>query len=55
MSQWVERVTPQGRTYFCNLVTQETTWDKEEIDKTTGRLVNCFSSLFAYFMRIITQ
>ncbi|KAI9260717.1 ras guanine nucleotide exchange factor domain-containing protein [Phascolomyces articulosus] len=38
MSQWVERVTPQGRIYFCNLVTQETTWDKEEIDKTTGRL-----------------
>ncbi|KAI8141357.1 ras guanine nucleotide exchange factor domain-containing protein [Fennellomyces sp. T-0311] len=38
MSQWVERVTPQGRTYYCNLVTQETTWDQEEIDKTTGRL-----------------
>lgn len=39
MSQWVERVTPQGRKYFCNLVTQETTWDREEIDPTTGRLV----------------
>lgn len=39
MDQWVERKTPQGRTYFCNLVTQETTWDYNEIDPETGRLV----------------
>ncbi|KAL0076290.1 ras guanine nucleotide exchange factor domain-containing protein [Phycomyces blakesleeanus] len=38
MSQWVERVTPQGRIYFCNLSTQETTWEFDEIDQLTGRL-----------------
>ncbi|KAI9007925.1 ras guanine nucleotide exchange factor domain-containing protein [Phycomyces nitens] len=38
MSQWVERVTPQGRIYFCNLSTQEATWEFEEIDQLTGRL-----------------
>lgn len=39
MENWVERKTPQGRPYFCNLVTQETTWDYDEIDSETGRLV----------------
>lgn len=39
MENWVERKTPQGRPYFCNLVTQETTWDFDEIDSETGRLV----------------
>ena len=39
MSHWVQRVTPQGRAYYCNLVTQETTWDYGEIDQATGRLV----------------
>ncbi|KAI7889673.1 ras guanine nucleotide exchange factor domain-containing protein [Mucor mucedo] len=38
MENWVERKTPQGRLYFCNLVTQETTWDYNEIDSETGRL-----------------
>ncbi|KAI7877714.1 ras GEF [Lichtheimia hyalospora FSU 10163] len=38
MSHWVQRVTPQGREYYCNLVTQETTWDYGEIDQATGRL-----------------
>ncbi|CAO3653766.1 unnamed protein product [Mucor hiemalis] len=38
MENWVERKTPQGRPYFCNLVTQETTWDYDEIDSETGRL-----------------
>ena len=42
MSQWVERVTPQGRIYYCNLTTQETTWDHNDIDKITGRLVSRF-------------
>ena len=40
MENWVERKTPQGRPYFCNLVTQETTWDYDEIDSETGHLVN---------------
>ncbi|KAF7727743.1 hypothetical protein EC973_007202 [Apophysomyces ossiformis] len=40
MSQWVERTTPQGRIYYCNLATQETTWDYNEIDQITGRLRN---------------
>jgi hypothetical protein len=40
MDNWVERKTPQGRVYFCNLITQETTWDYDEIDVETGRLVN---------------
>lgn len=39
MDNWVERKTPQGRPYFCNLVTQETTWDYDEIDSGTGHLV----------------
>jgi hypothetical protein len=39
MENWVERKTPQGRPYFCNLVTQETTWDFDEIDSETGHLV----------------
>ncbi|KAG1148339.1 hypothetical protein G6F37_004035 [Rhizopus arrhizus] len=38
MDNWVERKTPQGRVYFCNLITQETTWDYDEIDVETGRL-----------------
>ncbi|GAA5805684.1 hypothetical protein HPULCUR_011207 [Helicostylum pulchrum] len=38
MKNWVERKTPQGRPYFCNLVTQETTWDFDEIDSETGHL-----------------
>ncbi|KAI7869234.1 ras guanine nucleotide exchange factor domain-containing protein [Spinellus fusiger] len=38
MTQWVERVTPQGRTYYCNLATQESTWHFEDIDPLTGRL-----------------
>ncbi|KAI7852829.1 ras guanine nucleotide exchange factor domain-containing protein [Circinella umbellata] len=44
MSQWVERVTPQGRIYYCNLTTQETTWDHNDIDKITGRLKNAKDS-----------
>ncbi|KAI9311849.1 ras guanine nucleotide exchange factor domain-containing protein [Dichotomocladium elegans] len=38
VSKWVERVTPQGRTYYCNLITQETTWDYNDIDPATGHL-----------------
>jgi hypothetical protein len=39
MENWVERKTPQGRMYYCNLITQETTWDYDDIDENTGQLV----------------
>lgn len=45
MENWVERKTPQGRLYFCNLFTQETTWDFNEIDSETGLLVCYISNL----------
>ncbi|KAI9302013.1 ras guanine nucleotide exchange factor domain-containing protein [Cunninghamella echinulata] len=38
MISWVQRETPQGRPYFCNLITQETTWNYEDIDPLTGHL-----------------
>ncbi|CAO3620709.1 unnamed protein product [Cunninghamella blakesleeana] len=38
MNSWVQRETPQGRPYFCNLITQETTWNYEDIDPLTGHL-----------------
>ncbi|KAI9314344.1 hypothetical protein BX666DRAFT_1971820 [Dichotomocladium elegans] len=44
ITQWVERVTPQGRLYYCNLATHETTWDYNEIDKKSGRLYNIRNS-----------
>ena len=59
MENWVERKTPQGRVYHCNLLTQETTWDRDEIDEKTGRLVKtneeglrlCLGShFFIYFL-----
>ncbi|ORZ00224.1 ras guanine nucleotide exchange factor domain-containing protein [Syncephalastrum racemosum] len=37
-SSWLKRTTPQGRPYYVNTVTQETTWDKNLIDPETGRL-----------------
>lgn len=54
MENWVERKTPQGRSYFCNLITQETTWDHDEIDPETGHLVhkkqkkNLYKNLFTF-------
>lgn len=39
MDSWVQRETPQGRPYFCNLITQETTWNYDDIDPSTGHLV----------------
>ncbi|KAG0180775.1 hypothetical protein DFQ29_010159 [Apophysomyces sp. BC1021] len=43
---WVKRTTPEGRVYYCNLATQETTWDITEIDAETGRLVSFLCSGF---------
>ncbi|ORX52680.1 ras GEF [Hesseltinella vesiculosa] len=36
---WVKRTNHQGRVYYCNLVTQETTWHIEEIDPIDGHLM----------------
>ncbi|KAI8060586.1 ras guanine nucleotide exchange factor domain-containing protein [Gongronella butleri] len=36
---WAKRTNHQGREYYCNLVTQETTWNMDDIDPTTGRLL----------------
>ncbi|CAO3629703.1 unnamed protein product [Cunninghamella echinulata] len=36
---WVKRTNHQGRVYYCNLQTQETTWDIELIDPITGHLL----------------
>lgn len=33
-------MTPKGRYYYCNLVTEETTWALENIDPDTGILVS---------------
>ncbi|KAI8071443.1 ras guanine nucleotide exchange factor domain-containing protein [Gongronella butleri] len=44
LAAWVKRETPQGRAYFCNLITQETTWDEADIDTRTGRLISAQES-----------
>ncbi|KAF7732081.1 hypothetical protein EC973_006336 [Apophysomyces ossiformis] len=36
---WEKRTTPDGRVFYCNLETQETTWDATEIDSETGQLM----------------
>ncbi|KAL0077687.1 ras guanine nucleotide exchange factor domain-containing protein, partial [Phycomyces blakesleeanus] len=36
---WVSKTTPSGRLYFCNVVTEQTTWNLENIDFQTGALV----------------
>ncbi|KAG1474165.1 hypothetical protein G6F56_000513 [Rhizopus delemar] len=39
MEYWSKRTTPQGKVYFANSITQETTWNYNEIDQETGRLI----------------
>jgi hypothetical protein len=48
MENWVERKTPQGKMYYCNLITQETTWDYDDIDENTGQLVNIYIYIYIY-------
>jgi son of sevenless-like protein len=36
---WVRKVDTKGRAYFCNLLTDETTWSLDQIDPQTGYLV----------------
>ncbi|KAI8088828.1 ras guanine nucleotide exchange factor domain-containing protein [Halteromyces radiatus] len=35
---WVRKVDTKGRVYFCNLLTDETTWNLDQIDPQTGNL-----------------
>ncbi|KAI8339106.1 ras guanine nucleotide exchange factor domain-containing protein [Chlamydoabsidia padenii] len=37
---WVKRTNHQGRVYYCNLQTQDTTWDVKSIDPITGNLLS---------------
>lgn len=37
---WTKKLTPQGRPYYCNMLTNETTWNIEDVDPTTGELVS---------------
>jgi hypothetical protein len=39
MAHWTKRTTPQGKVYYGNSITHETTWNYSDIDHTTGRLV----------------
>ncbi|RCI00826.1 hypothetical protein CU097_012616 [Rhizopus azygosporus] len=36
---WMRKITPQGRYYYCNPETEETTWELENIDPDTGMLI----------------
>ncbi|KAI8373371.1 ras guanine nucleotide exchange factor domain-containing protein [Choanephora cucurbitarum] len=38
MNYWTKRTTPQGKTYYGNSITNETTWNYDDIDPATGRL-----------------
>ncbi|CEP06873.1 hypothetical protein [Parasitella parasitica] len=38
MQFWTRRTTPQGKVYYGNSITHETTWNFDDIDPTTGRL-----------------
>ncbi|KAI7898139.1 ras guanine nucleotide exchange factor domain-containing protein [Cokeromyces recurvatus] len=38
MSYWTKRTTPQGKVYYGNSITNETTWNYDDIDLSTGRL-----------------
>ncbi|KAI8993290.1 ras guanine nucleotide exchange factor domain-containing protein [Pilobolus umbonatus] len=38
LNAWTKRTTPQGKIYYANSLTHETTWNINEIDKSNGRL-----------------
>jgi hypothetical protein len=53
MDYWMKRTTPQGKVYYGNSITHETTWDYNEIDISTGHLVSSnhrYSSTTPYLM-----
>lgn len=43
MAHWIKKTTPQGKVYYGNSITHETTWDYNEIDLSTGHLVKLFT------------
>ncbi|KAL7751136.1 hypothetical protein RI367_003340 [Sorochytrium milnesiophthora] len=43
---WGRKATPQGRTYFYNMMTDETTYNLSDIDPVTGRLRSQSSPVF---------
>ncbi|KAI8379251.1 ras guanine nucleotide exchange factor domain-containing protein [Radiomyces spectabilis] len=36
---WIRKTTPKGRTYYCNVLTDQTTWSLDHIDPITGALL----------------
>lgn len=48
MEHWIKKTTPQGKVYFGNSITHETTWDYNEIDISTGHLVKSFTHLWPH-------
>lgn len=40
MQFWTKRTTPQGKVYYGNSITHETTWDFDDINPATGRLIS---------------
>ncbi|KAG2202213.1 hypothetical protein INT47_002132 [Mucor saturninus] len=44
MAHWIKKTTPQGKVYYGNSITHETTWDYNEIDLSTGHLKKSISS-----------
>ncbi|KAI8969091.1 ras guanine nucleotide exchange factor domain-containing protein [Mycotypha africana] len=36
---WIRKTTPKGRFFYCNVKTDETTWELEKIDPDTGILL----------------
>ncbi|KAI9493737.1 ras guanine nucleotide exchange factor domain-containing protein [Zychaea mexicana] len=36
---WVRKSTPKGREYYCNLITDETTWTLDHVDPQSGTLL----------------
>lgn len=43
-------MTPKGRYYYCNVKTDETTWELENIDPDTGLLVIQNTMEFYFFL-----
>ncbi|KAJ3278495.1 hypothetical protein HK104_002288, partial [Borealophlyctis nickersoniae] len=47
-NNWGRKMTPEGRVYYYNMLTDETTWNIEDIDMQTGELINKRNSQDSY-------